>query len=84
MIATIKAFDASGKLCHEDTRDYPDISLLWEHIGAQQNNRRTMRVKAVTDTGVEYDVEFSVWTPARIFPTTRRFQAFLKDGKKEA
>ena len=78
MIATIKAYDASGKLCHEDTREYPDVSLLWEHIGAQQNNRRTVRVKAVTDAGLEYEVEFSLWTPSRTFPTTSRFQKFIK------
>ena len=41
MIATITAYDQHGVVSHSDTRYYADSSLLWQHVGCQQNNRRT-------------------------------------------
>ena len=78
MIATLTAYDKDGSVSHSDTRDYPDLSLLWEHIGAQQNNRRTMRVRVQGEGGLEYDVRFSDWTRARRYFPSRRFHAVLK------
>ena len=78
MIATITAYDKYGVVSHRDTRDYPDPPLLWEHIGCQQNNRRTMRVHVETEAGLEYEVLFSPWTPSRRYFPSRRFHALLK------
>ena len=77
MIATITAYDQNGAVSHSDTQYYPDLSLLWEHIGCQQNNRKTIRVHVQTDLGLEYDVEFSPWTPFRRYSPSRRFRALL-------
>ena len=77
MIATLIAYDEQGSISHDDTRRYPDVALLWEHIGCQQNNRQTVRVKVETDTGLEYDLRFSPWTPTRRFIPSRRFQELL-------
>jgi hypothetical protein len=77
MIATIIAYDVNGSVSHRDTHEYPDTSLLWEHIGCQQNNRKTVRVVVETDTGLEYEVEFSPWTAARRFSPSRRFHELL-------
>jgi hypothetical protein len=82
--AKLTAYDANGAVSHQDTRDYPDTSLLWEHIGAQQHNRRTMRVHVETGTGLTYKVEFSPWTPQRRFSPSHRFQALLDDWAAEA
>ncbi|HWX21543.1 MAG TPA: hypothetical protein VN578_16700 [Candidatus Binatia bacterium] len=78
MIATITAYDASGNVSHRDTREYPDNSLLWEHIGCQQNNQKTARVLAETEVGLAYEVEFSSWTPRRCFAPSRRFHELLR------
>ena len=78
MIATLTAYDQAENIVYEGTREYPDNFLLWEHIGCQQNNQRTVRVKVETDTGVEYEVRFSAWTPARHFSPTRRFHELLR------
>jgi hypothetical protein len=78
MIATITAYDASGDVSHSDTRNYPDISFVWEHVGCQQNNRRTIEVHVATDLGIEYEVRFSPWTPTRRFSPSRRFRALLE------
>ena len=77
MIATLIAYDEEENICHEDTRQYPDVALLWEHIGCQQNNRKTVLVKVQTDNGLEYDVHFSPWTPSRRFLPSRRFRELL-------
>ena len=79
MIATITAFDTLGEVCHKDTREYPDLSLLWEHVGCQQNNRRTVEVHVATDLGLEYMVRFSPWIPRRRFSPSRRFRALLHE-----
>lgn len=83
MIATITAYDQDGALSHSDTRYYPDLSLLWEHIGCQQNNHRTMHVHVQTDEGLEYEVSFSSWTPSRRYSPSRRFHALLKTWQEE-
>ena len=77
MIATIAAYDRTGNVSHQDTRNYPDVSFLWEHVGCQQNNRRTTQVHVVTETGLEYRVTFSPWAPARRYRPSRRFQHLL-------
>ena len=69
MIATLTAYNGEGNISHQDTKRYPDVPLFWEHIGCQQNNRQTVRVRVETDTGLVYEVSFSSWTP------TRRFRA---------
>jgi hypothetical protein len=76
--AKLTAYDADGSVSHEDTREYPDTSLLWEHIGTQQHNRRTVRVRVETETGLVYKVEFSPWTPQRRYRPSYRFQALLQ------
>ena len=78
MIATITAFDELGAVSHRDTRHYSDLSLLWEHVGCQQNNHKTVRVRVDTDSGVEYEVLFSAWTPARHYRPSFRFRALLE------
>jgi len=78
MLATLNAFDEKGKISHEDTRFYPDLSLLWEHIGCQQNNRSTVRVKVVTEYGFEYHVNYSPWTASRRYTPSPRFQTLLR------
>lgn len=78
MIASIIAYDQHGAVSHRDTRYYSDSSLLWEHIGCQQNNRRTIRVCVDTDTGLEYEVRFPPWTPSRCYRPSLRFQALLE------
>jgi len=78
MFATLTAYDAQDHVVYEGTRDYPDGFLLWEHIGCQQNNQRTVRVKVETDQGTEYDVRFSSWTPARAFAPSQRFHSLLR------
>src|SRR5690242_20630031 len=83
MIAALRAYDRRGKTCHEDTRDYPDLSLLWEHDGAQQNNRKTVRVRVMTETGLQYEVSFSPWTPERRYSPSARFVALLESWASE-
>jgi hypothetical protein len=78
MIATLTAYDQANSIMFQGTREYPDSYLLWEHIGCQQNNHRTVRVKVETDAGIEYDVRFSAWTPARLFAPSRRFHELLR------
>ena len=78
MVATITAFDKNGAVLHRDTCEYEDLSLLWEHIGCQQNNRRTVRVRVETKAGVQYEVVFSPWRPSRRYLPSRRFHALLK------
>jgi hypothetical protein len=78
MLATLNAFDEKGRISHEDTRFYPDLSLLWEHIGCQQNNRSTVRVQVVTEYGCEYHVNFSPWTSNRRYTPSPRFQKLLR------
>lgn len=75
--AKLTAYDAHGGISHQDTREYPDTSLLWEHIGAQQHNRRTVRVHVETENGLGYKVEFSPWTPQRRYTPSPGFQALL-------
>ena len=77
LLATITSYDQKGEVSHSDTRYYADLSLLWEHIGCQQNNRRTRRVHVQTDSGLEYEVILSPWTPSRRYSPSRRFQALL-------
>jgi hypothetical protein len=78
MIATLTAYDSGNSVVYQGTREYPDPGLLWEHIGCQQNNQRTARVMVETDEGVEYEVGFSAWTPARHFVPSRRFHELLR------
>ena len=78
MIATVTSYDESDVIVYAGTREYPDSSLLWEHIGCQQNNQRTVRVMVETDQGLEYIVRFSAWTPARHFAPSRRFHELLR------
>ena len=78
MIATLTAFDKNGTRSHHDTRYYPDLSLLWEHIGCQQNNRRTVRVQVETDSGLNYRVRFPRWNNSRRYVPSYRFQALLR------
>lgn len=78
MLATLTAYDGRGRVVHSDTRRYPDLGLLWEHVGCQQNNRQTVRVRVQTETGVEYRVGFSRWTPARTFSPSARFHRLLR------
>ena len=78
MIATLTAFDQANTLVYQSTREYPDPALLWEHIGCQQNNHRTIRVNAETETGIRYEVRFSPWTPERLFTPSRRFHDLLR------
>ena len=79
MIATVTSYDANDEIVYHGTREYPDTVLLWEHIGCQQNNQKTVRVKVETDYGFEYDVRFSAWTPARHFSPSRRFHELLRN-----
>jgi len=83
MIATMTGFDKDGAVSHMDTRYYPDLSLLWEHIGCQQNNHRTMHVHVQTDSGIEYEVSFSPWTASRQYLPSRRFHALLESWTKD-
>jgi hypothetical protein len=78
MIATLTAYDNDHSVVYQGTRQYPDPFLLWEHIGCQQNNQRTVRVVVETDQGVEYEVRFSTWTPERHFAPSRRFHDLLR------
>jgi hypothetical protein len=78
MIATLTAYDKTDSVVYQGTRDYPDLNSLWEHIGCQQNNQRTVNVKVETDQGIEYEVHFSAWTPARNFAPSRRFHELLR------
>ena len=75
--ATLIGYDAKGNITHQDTRSYPDLTLVWEHVGAQQNNRKTVRVNIQTDCDIAYDVKFSSWTPQRQYKPTRRFVSLL-------
>jgi len=84
MIATVTAYDEDGGVTHSDTRNYPDLSLLWEHIGCQQNNRTTIRVHVETQDGVEYEVQFSPWSPCRRYSPSKRFHALLKIWSEQA
>jgi hypothetical protein len=84
MIATLTAFDEDDVITHSDTRGYPGLSLIWEHIGCQQNNRRTVRVYVVTDAGFEYQVRFPAWTPLRRYSPSARFHALLSAWSDEA
>ena len=77
MIATIIAYDKDGAVSHRDTRHYTDLSLLWEHIGCQQNNHKTVRVRVETTIGLAYEVSFSHWTPSRRYSPSFRFRALL-------
>ena len=78
IIATLIAYDSQGNVTHRDTRKYPNLLLLWEHVGCQQNNRSTELVEVQTDLGVDYEVRFSPWTHARKFQPSRRFRELLK------
>ena len=78
MIATLTTYDQENSVVFRCTREYPDGVLLWEHIGCQQNNQRTVRVNVVTDLGIEYEVRFSLWTPSRQFAPSRRFHELLR------
>jgi len=78
MIATLTAYDDANAMVYRGTKEYPDPYLLWEHIGCQQNNQKTVRVIVETDEGVEYEVRFSAWTPARRFAPSRRFHDLLR------
>jgi hypothetical protein len=78
LVATVTAYDANDKVSHRDMREYPDGSLLWEHVGCEQNNRKAVRVIVQTDTGLQYQVEFSPWTPNRRFAPSPRFLALLR------
>ena len=77
ILATLTAYDSRGRVLHKDTRQYPGLGLLWEHIGCQQNNRKTLRVEVLTEAGLEYRVQFSKWTPARRFSPSPRFHELL-------
>ena len=78
MIATLTAYDSADSVVYRGTREYPDSFLLWEHIGCQQNNQRTVRVTVETEHGVEYEVRFSAWTSVRQFAPSRRFHDLLR------
>jgi hypothetical protein len=78
MIATMTAYDQANKVVYQGTREYPDSVMLWEHIGCQQNNQRTVRVQVETEDGLEYHVSFSSWRPARQFAPSRRFHDLLR------
>lgn len=78
MIATLTAYDEEDSVVYRGTREYPDMVLLWEHIGCQQNNQRTVRVKVETEEGIEYEVRFSAWAPPRQFAPSRRFHDLLR------
>ena len=78
MIATLTSYDEADRIMYRGTKEYPDSVLLWEHIGCQQNNQRTVRVMVETDQGIEYEVRFSDWTPARQFAPSRRFHNLLR------
>jgi hypothetical protein len=82
--ANLTAYDERGHVSHSDRRQYPDISLLWENIGCQQNNRRTIRVKVQTDRGLEYDVVFPPWSSRRRFSPSARFQVLLYEWATQA
>jgi hypothetical protein len=82
--AKLTAYDADGAVSHQDTRDYPDTSLLWEHIGAQQHNHSTVRVQVETGNGLSYKVEFSPWNPHRCYSPSARFQALLNKWSAES
>lgn len=84
IIAKLTAYDADGGVSHHDTREYPDPSMLWEHIGSQQNNRRTVRVKAESTTGLTYKAEFTSWTPQRRYSPSPTFQALLTKWSDES
>jgi hypothetical protein len=78
MLATLNAFDDKGRISHEDTRFYPDLSLLWEHVGCQQNNQNTVRVEVVAEDGAKFNVEFSPWTSNRRYTPSARFHKLLR------
>jgi hypothetical protein len=82
--AKLTAYAADGSVSHQDTREYPHTSLLWEHIGTQQHNRKTVRVHVETETGLRYKVEFSPWTRQRRYSPSRRFQALLQKWSAES
>ena len=79
MIATLTSYDEDNCAVYHATREYPDAYLLWEHIGCQQNNQRTVRVKVEAENGVEYEVLFSAWSPARNFAPSRLFHDLLRN-----
>ena len=83
MIATITAYDENGAVSHRDTRYYSDPSLLWEHIGCQQNNHKTIRVRVDTEAGSKYEVKFPPWTPSRRYFPSFRFRALLQVWAEE-
>ena len=83
MKATLKAYDQDGKITHQDTRDYTDLSLVWEHVGAQQHNHKTVRVHVTTDNGITYEVKFSPWTPERRYRPSSRFALLLEQWAGE-
>jgi len=78
ILATLTAYDSRGRVVHRDTRHYPTQVLLWEHIACQQNNRKTVRVEVLTETGMEYRVRFPKWTPARQFSPSSQFHQLLR------
>ncbi|HLH53897.1 MAG TPA: hypothetical protein VKY92_09810 [Verrucomicrobiae bacterium] len=78
MIATLVSYDEMNNIVYEGTREYPDNGLLWEHIGCQQNNQKTVRVRVEADNGLEYEVRFSAWSPHRQFAPSRRFHDLLR------
>jgi hypothetical protein len=77
MLATLTAYDSRGRVVHSDTRNYPDVALLWEHVGCQQNNRKTVRVVVQREDRVEYCVRFSRWSAVRKFSPSARFHQLL-------
>jgi len=77
MLATLTAYDSRGRVVHSDTRNYPDVGLLWEHVGCQHNNHKTVRVVVRREVGVEYCVRFSRWSAARKFSPSARFHQLL-------
>ena len=83
MTATLTAFRKDGSVSHRDTREYGDLSLLWEHIGCQQNNRGTVRVRVDTETRVCYEVVFPPWTPGRRYFPSHRFHRLVKAWGEE-
>lgn len=79
MIATLTAYDAEGRVSHADTRAYPSLAFLWEHVGCQQNNQKTTRVSVETESGIEYEIAFSPWTPERRYLPSGPFQQLLAE-----
>ena len=79
MMATLTAYDAEGRISHHDKRYYPTLSLLWEHVGCQQNNRNTVRVVVATEAGLDLEVKFSSWIPRRRYVPSSRFHDLLNE-----